>query len=476
MGLPSSGAGDGVPAFRSGCPPRHWRFVVSVTSKAIESIRAMIRSGDLSPGERLPPEQELADRLGVSRGSLREAVRALSQINVLDVRRGDGTYVTSLAPSELLSGMVFAMELIQTQGSRRGRRGSPTAATTGDGARRATRDGRTTDRDARGDRSARTGHRSRRDRPPARPVRFVGVRRHRERDPQLDPPRAPDAWRERAAGVAQRRSRASRHRARPISGCCSTRSSVATATWRDRSSSCRSTTPSLDRTSCAPVRRPEPSMMGQPLDLGDRDRRTTRRSMDFDENARTRELRQRLEAFMDEHIYPNEARFFRESMELGPVGGVAGGRGAEATGSRGRAVEPVPPEERSRRRAEQPGVRAALRGDGPIAPRTGGVQLLGTRHRQHGGAGPLRHTRAAGAMAPSTAGRRDPLGVRDDRAGRRVERRDQHRELDHPRRRRLRRSTAASGTPRTRPTRAARSSSSWASPIRPTRIDIASSP
>ena len=88
---------------------------MSVTSKAIDSIRAMIRSGELGPGDRLPPENELAERLGVSRGSLREAVRALSQINGLDVRRGDGTYVTSLAPSELLSGMVFAMELLQVQ-------------------------------------------------------------------------------------------------------------------------------------------------------------------------------------------------------------------------------------------------------------------------------------------------------------------------------------------------------------------------
>jgi GntR family transcriptional repressor for pyruvate dehydrogenase complex len=88
---------------------------VSVTTKAIDSIRAMIRSGDLAPGDRLPPESELAEQLGVSRGSLREAVRALSEINVLDVRRGDGTYVTSLSPSELLSGMVFAMELFQAK-------------------------------------------------------------------------------------------------------------------------------------------------------------------------------------------------------------------------------------------------------------------------------------------------------------------------------------------------------------------------
>lgn len=88
---------------------------MSVTTRAIDSIREMISSGELSPGDRLPPEGELAERLGVSRGSLREAVRALSQINVLDVRRGDGTYVTSLAPNELLSGLVFALELLQSR-------------------------------------------------------------------------------------------------------------------------------------------------------------------------------------------------------------------------------------------------------------------------------------------------------------------------------------------------------------------------
>lgn len=89
---------------------------MSVTTRAIDSIREMISSGELGPGDRLPPEHELAERLGVSRGSLREAVRALSQVNVLDVRRGDGTYVTSLAPSELLSGLVFSIELMQGRG------------------------------------------------------------------------------------------------------------------------------------------------------------------------------------------------------------------------------------------------------------------------------------------------------------------------------------------------------------------------
>jgi GntR family transcriptional repressor for pyruvate dehydrogenase complex len=89
---------------------------MSVTTQAIESIRAMIVDGRLAPGDRLPPEQELAELLGVSRGSLREAVRALSQINVLDVRRGDGTYVRSLEPSDLLSGLFFAIELLQARG------------------------------------------------------------------------------------------------------------------------------------------------------------------------------------------------------------------------------------------------------------------------------------------------------------------------------------------------------------------------
>lgn len=80
---------------------------------AIAKLSNLIASGELSPGDRLPPEPELAALVGVSRNTLREAVRALIQANVLDVRRGDGTYVTSLEPQLLLSGLGFVLDLMQ---------------------------------------------------------------------------------------------------------------------------------------------------------------------------------------------------------------------------------------------------------------------------------------------------------------------------------------------------------------------------
>ena len=83
---------------------------MAITDEAIEKIKEMITSGALSPGDRLPREADLAERLGLSRNSLREAVKALSLIHVLDVRQGDGTYVTSLEPSLLLDAMGFVID------------------------------------------------------------------------------------------------------------------------------------------------------------------------------------------------------------------------------------------------------------------------------------------------------------------------------------------------------------------------------
>jgi GntR family transcriptional repressor for pyruvate dehydrogenase complex len=57
---------------------------MAVTDEAIEKIKGMIVSGALRPGDRLPKESELAAELGLSRNSLREAVRALSLIRILE--------------------------------------------------------------------------------------------------------------------------------------------------------------------------------------------------------------------------------------------------------------------------------------------------------------------------------------------------------------------------------------------------------
>ncbi|CAG7612593.1 FadR/GntR family transcriptional regulator [Actinacidiphila bryophytorum] len=86
---------------------------MSLTDKAIARIRELIQSGELLPGAKLPPEQQLASDLGLSRNLMREAVKALVVARVLEIRRGDGTYVTSLEPALLLESLGSAVELLR---------------------------------------------------------------------------------------------------------------------------------------------------------------------------------------------------------------------------------------------------------------------------------------------------------------------------------------------------------------------------
>src|SRR6478672_5446540 len=86
---------------------------MALTDQAITKLRNMIQSGELPPGSRLPPEHQLAAQMGLSRSGVREAVKVLESARVLDVRRGDGTYVTSLAPRLLLEGLGLAVELLR---------------------------------------------------------------------------------------------------------------------------------------------------------------------------------------------------------------------------------------------------------------------------------------------------------------------------------------------------------------------------
>jgi len=63
----------------------------------IHQIKSQIKKGILKPGEKLPSERELADQLGVSRASVREAIQALAFSGYLEVIQGKGTYILEMA-------------------------------------------------------------------------------------------------------------------------------------------------------------------------------------------------------------------------------------------------------------------------------------------------------------------------------------------------------------------------------------------
>jgi GntR family transcriptional regulator, transcriptional repressor for pyruvate dehydrogenase complex len=83
----------------------------AVAHEAITTIKRMIVRGDLRAGQRLPAERELAAQLGVSRPSLREAIRALIALNILESRHGEGTFVSSLDPELLAEPIDFVLQV-----------------------------------------------------------------------------------------------------------------------------------------------------------------------------------------------------------------------------------------------------------------------------------------------------------------------------------------------------------------------------
>ena len=95
------------------------------TRDAIEDLKTLLLSGEMQTGERLPPEADLAARLGISRNVLREAVRALVHGGVLRTRQGDGTYMGPLDPSELLDGVALYTQLATGSRLLAGARGAP---------------------------------------------------------------------------------------------------------------------------------------------------------------------------------------------------------------------------------------------------------------------------------------------------------------------------------------------------------------
>jgi DNA-binding FadR family transcriptional regulator len=83
----------------------------AVAHEAIETVKQMIVRGELRAGQRLPAERDLAVQLGVSRPSLREAIRALIALNILESRHGEGTFVSSLDPQLLSEPIDFVLQV-----------------------------------------------------------------------------------------------------------------------------------------------------------------------------------------------------------------------------------------------------------------------------------------------------------------------------------------------------------------------------
>ncbi|GAB3861403.1 FadR/GntR family transcriptional regulator [Nocardioides maradonensis] len=74
----------------------------SLVDQAIDGMRGLLDSGEWVVGTRIPPEPALAAALGVSRNTVREAVKALAHLGLLQVRRGDGTYVVATTEVQAL--------------------------------------------------------------------------------------------------------------------------------------------------------------------------------------------------------------------------------------------------------------------------------------------------------------------------------------------------------------------------------------
>ena len=85
----------------------------SVVQSVINRITNAIRSEELKPGDKIPPEPELADSLGVARSSVREAIKILTYLGVLESKRSEGTFICSGYKESMIDPMVYGIILNQ---------------------------------------------------------------------------------------------------------------------------------------------------------------------------------------------------------------------------------------------------------------------------------------------------------------------------------------------------------------------------
>src|SRR5580704_4483760 len=94
--------------------PGYLDTATGLVEQVFSRILELVRTGNLRPGDRLPPERELIEIFGISRPSLREALRALSILGVIESRHGGGAFVTDLEARTLLAPLDFYLSLSQS--------------------------------------------------------------------------------------------------------------------------------------------------------------------------------------------------------------------------------------------------------------------------------------------------------------------------------------------------------------------------
>ena len=85
----------------------------SVVHQIIKSVQQAISNKELKPGDPFPSENEMVKSLGVSKSSVREAVKMLEAMNVVTIQKGEGTFVCSSMDNELINPMLFTLLLQQ---------------------------------------------------------------------------------------------------------------------------------------------------------------------------------------------------------------------------------------------------------------------------------------------------------------------------------------------------------------------------
>jgi len=80
-----------------------------IYQEIVRQVKAMIAEGKLKGGDRLPPERDLAEKFVVSRTSVREALRALESLGLVEIRPGEGTFVRQVSIESLIEPLALLM-------------------------------------------------------------------------------------------------------------------------------------------------------------------------------------------------------------------------------------------------------------------------------------------------------------------------------------------------------------------------------